>query len=135
MLPKKAAATLYIILLHFWGFGGVGDWRLRGILIKIWPVFLSILEWESTSCSYIPCWMKSSNYFGCGGLGFWGYNVSFAANSTRNHRIISSYHPQELKPQEDTHIRQILRQQRLHTFIGCEQTTRTILVIYSAFES
>ena len=47
----------------------------------------------------------------------------------------SSYHHQELKPQEDTHIRQILRQQRLHTFIGCEQTTRTILVIYSAFES
>ena len=52
---KKAAATLYIILLHFWGFGGVGDCRLRGIVIKIWPVFLSILEWESTSCSYIPC--------------------------------------------------------------------------------
>ena len=49
--------------------------------------------------------------------------------------IVSSYHHQELKPQEDTHIRQILRQQRLHTFIGCEQTTRTILVIYSAFES
>ena len=48
--------------------------------------------------------------------------------------IIVSY-PQELKPQEDTHIQQILRQQRLHTFIGCEQTTRTILVIYSAFES